>query len=316
MTADRVRRSTLFTPADDAGMMRTAASTPADALAFDLEDTVPADRLPDARTNLRTVVPDIDADAEVGVRINPVGSAAWIGDVAAAVGAGVDAVLVPKVESPADASAVVDAFRAATAAGDDGDGSPDDGAGDPDDEDGGPDDDRTPPSVRLAVETPTGLLALPAIAARGGDLPAVVGLSFGLADYCRALGAPEPTDAVRERLAFGVATAAAANGLDAFASAHLDIDDEEGLRRIAASACELGFEGMSAIHPDQLPAINEAFTPDPKRVARSRRLVEAYEAADADSIRVEGAFLDEATVGRHRARIERAEAIRDAESDE
>lgn len=296
MTADRIRRSLLYTPADDADMMRKAATTQADALAFDLEDAVPADRLPDARENLQAVVPDLETDAEIGVRVNAIESVAWPNDVAAAVKANVDAVLVPKVKSPADASSIVNALRAAIAS-------------------TKCSEERDMPAVRLAVETPTGLLSLPEIAARGRELQHVIGLSFGLADYCRALGAPEPTEAVRERLAFRVASVAAGNELYAFASAHLDVDDTERLRQIAENARTLGFEGMGAIHPDQLPVINEAFTPDPDRVARSRRLVAAYEDADRDAIRVEGAFLDDATVAWHRAQIERAEAIREAEGD-
>jgi len=278
-----IRRSVLFTPADDPEMMRKATATPADAVVFDLEDAVPTDHLSAAREHLRTVVPDIDTDVEVGVRINGVGTEWWLDDLRAATHAGVDAVLVPMVESPGELTTLAAALDTVSAAS---------------------------PTVRLAIETPTGLLAVERIATRAADIPAVTGLSFGVADYARALGAPGPSDAIRDRLAFRISTVAAAYGLDAFASTHLDIDDDEGLQRVAESSRALGFDGMSAIHPRQLSIINDAFTPDEERVARARRLVAAYEDADADSIRVEGAFLDEATVAHHRATIERYEAIR------
>jgi len=277
-----LRRSALFTPADDPGMMRTATKSPADALIFDLEDAVPADHLPEARENLRRIVTDIGDDVEAGARINAVGTDMWLNDVRAAVAAGVDALLVPKVESPAELSAVTDALATST---------------------------DTPPAVRFAIETPTGLLDASAIGARAASLPPVTGISFGLADYCRALGAPGPTESIRDRLAFRIGSVAAAHGLGAFASTHLDVEDEAGLRRVAASSRDMGFNGMSAIHPVQLPVINDVFTPDDDAVRRARRLVEAYEAADSDSIRVEGEFLDEATVAHHRTLIKRYEAV-------
>ena len=277
-----LRRSALFTPADDPEMMRTAAESPADALIFDLEDAVPVDHLPEARENLGRIVPDVGGDVEAGVRINAVDTDLWLDDVRAAVAAGVDAVLVPKVELPADLSAVTDALAASTDA---------------------------PPVVRFAIETPTGLLDASAIGARAASLPPVTGISFGLADYCRALGAPGPTESIRDRLAFRIGSVAAAHDLGAFASTHLDVDDEAGLRRVAASSRDMGFDGMSAIHPVQLPVINDVFTPDADAVRRARRLVEAYEAADSDSIRVDGEFLDEATVAHHRTLIKRYEAV-------
>lgn len=280
----RIRRSALFTPADDDGMMRTAASTEADALVFDLEDAVPTDRLPTARENLRALVPEVDADVEVGVRINGVGTDGWFDDVIAATDAGVDAVLVPKVESPSELRTIVDVLAAST---------------------------DTVPTVRFAVETPSGLLAARRIADRTGSVSPVAGISFGLADYCRALGAPEPTPRLREAVSFRVSSIAAAYGLEAYASTYLAIDDEDGLRHAAVTSRSTGFDGMSAIHPNQIPIINEVFTPDPGDVRRSRRLIEAYESADSDSIRVDGTFLDEATVAHHRTVVDRYEDFHD-----
>lgn len=276
------RRSALFTPADDREMMRKAAESQADALIFDLEDAVPADRLLDARENLSHVVPDVGDDIEVGIRINGVDTGQWLDDLTAAVRAGVDAVLVPKVESPSELSAVVDTLAVSA---------------------------DSPPIVRFAIETPSGLLEAASIGARATSLSLVTGISFGLADYCRSLGAPGPTESVRERLAFKISSVAAAHGLRAFASTHLDIDDEAGLRRAGMSSRDLGFDGMSAIHPAQIPVINDVFTPDVDAVRRARRLVKAYEAADSDSIRIEGEFLDEATVAHHRTLIDRYEAV-------
>jgi citrate lyase subunit beta/citryl-CoA lyase len=57
---------------------------------------------------------------------------------------------------------------------------------------------------------------------------------------------------------------------------------------------------MTAIHPDQIEVINEAFTPSEQEINQAKRLVEAFDATDRDSIEIEGIFLDTATVDRYR----------------
>lgn len=281
-----VRRSALFAPADEPELMAKAVDTPADAVIFDLEDAVSAAHLPAARENLATAGRDADT-TEIGTRVNGLDTEYWLDDLVAAVEADVDAVLVPKVESPSELAAVADALGALA------------------DE---------PPVVRFAIESPRGLLAGREIAAEAADWPFVTGLSFGLADYCRAIGAPDVSERVRELLSFRVSALAAANDLAAFASTHLDVDDEAGVRSAAELSRSLGFVGMGAIHPDHVPILNDVFTPDPDRVEKARRLVEAYDESDSDSLHVEGEFLDDATVDRYRALIERYEAIQAREA--
>ncbi|USZ69604.1 CoA ester lyase [Halorussus salilacus] len=278
-----VRRSALFTPADQRSMMEKAADTDADALTFDLEDAVAPDRKGLARENLVAVLDEVDFGAtEVGTRINAVGTDHWREDVDAAVAAGVDAVAVPMVESVEGVETLLGALDDAT-------------------------DD--PPAVRLGFESPAGVFAADDIARRVEDAPEVVGMSFGIADYCREIGAPDISARVREFLEHRIRGCAALGGLDAFASPHLDVDDEEGLRERAESARELGYAGMSAIHPGQLATINEVFTPSDERVAQARRLVRAFDDSDSDSLLVEGVFLDTATVDRYRDVVAVAERI-------
>lgn len=273
------RRSALFTPADDAEMLRKTVDTAADAFIFDLEDAVPRDAKEAARENLRSVVPSMETDREVAVRINPPTTDLFVDDVAAAVDAGVDAVALPMVEAGRDIRETWTTLTALT---------------------------EDPPALRASIETPTGLH-------NGADIAAacretgVVSLSFGFADYCLAIGSVGTPDAVRERLELVTTEIAAMAGVHPVASVHLDVDDEAGLRRVAERACELGFVGMTAIHPSQLSVINEAFTPDEAAVAKARRLLEAFDSAERDSMRVEGVFLDTATVDRYRRLLERAD---------
>lgn len=277
------RRSALYTPADEERLLGKAVDTAADAFIFDLEDAVPGDAKAVARENLRSVVPTLDTDREVAVRVNGPRTDHFDADVAAAVDAGADAVVVPMVEAPGDVEA------AWTALADRSDGRSSDS-----------------PALRLTVETPTGIHNGDAIAAACREA-SVASLSFGFADYCTALGTVGTPDAVRQRLELKTAEIAAMAEVTPFASVHLDVDDEDGLRRVAQRARDLGFAGMTAIHPDQLSVVNEVFTPDEEAVAEARRLVEAFDAAERDSLRVDGVFLDTATVDRYRRLLERAE---------
>lgn len=275
---DRPRRSALFTPADDANMLRKAAETKADALIFDLEDAVPPDAKEMARKNLRTVVPNLHLDREVAVRVNARGSGEFATDIVAAVESGADAVVLPMVESGAE---IRDAWSALTALAAD------------------------PPLIRAVIETPTGMHAGTDIAAACRET-GTVSLGFGFADYCKAIGAPGTPDRVRQRLELLTVEYAAMGGIDPVASVHLDINDDSGLRRAAKRARESGFLGMTAIHPGQIETINEAFTPEPEELAQAKRLVEAFDESPKDSLLVEGEFLDTATVDRYRRLLERA----------
>lgn len=274
----RPRRSVLFTPADDAAMLRKAVDTDADAFIFDLEDAVHPSKREAARANLRDVVPTLDVDREVAVRVNGCGTGDFANDLATAIEAGADAVALPMVESGRD---VRETWATMAALTDD------------------------PPRLRVTVETPTGMHSGEDIAAACRET-GVESLAFGFADYCKAIGSPGTPDRVRKRLELLTVEYAAMGGVDPVSSVHLDIGDEEGLRRVAERARATGFVGMTAIHPAQLSVINEAFTPPAEEVAQARRLVEAFDDSERDSLEVEGVFLDTATVDRYRRLLERA----------
>jgi citrate lyase subunit beta/citryl-CoA lyase len=274
----RPRRSALFTPADDVEMLRKAVRTDADALIFDLEDAVHPSRRGTARENLRSVLPDLDIEREVAVRVNARGTDDFATDLVTAIESGADAVALPMVESGRD---IRETWQTLSVLADD------------------------PPALRVTVETPTGMHAGPDIAAACRET-GVESLAFGFADYCKAIGSPGTPDRVRKRLELLTVEYAAMGGVDPVASVHLDIGDDEGLRAVAERARETGFVGMTAIHPGQLAIINEALTPPVDEVAQARRLVDAFDASEKDALEVEGVFLDTATVDRYRRLLERA----------
>jgi citrate lyase subunit beta/citryl-CoA lyase len=108
-----------------------------------------------------------------------------------------------------------------------------------------------------------------------------------------------------------VVLAASAAGVDAIDTLYTDFEDSEGLADDTDFALELGYDGKLAIHPAQVSVINEAFTPDPDRVAWARRVLSARETADREGrgvFRVDGEMIDAPLIARAETVRERARA--------
>ena len=73
---------------------------------------------------------------------------------------------------------------------------------------------------------------------------------------------------------------------------YLDLDDPEGMKRAAIQARDLGFCGKGAVHPKQIAALNEVFTPAPDRIARARRIIAEFEAADTGLVVIDGKLIE------------------------
>lgn len=281
-------RSSLFTPADSPEMMEKAADTVADGLIFDLEDAVPASKKETARKNLQDILAENDfGQKQVATRINGLDTEYWLGDLKAAVEAGVDSVSVPKIETARDVHVTVKTLSQLS---------------------------NDPPAISIGLESPTGVFNGQEIAQAATEYPNVTSIGFGIADYCRAIGAPEINPRVRDFLSHLIIGYATIGGLSASASTHLDVDDDDGLRERAEQAQELGYTHMSAIHPQQLEIINDVFTPSEEQVNFARKLVNGFDASEKDSLLIDGVFLDTATVDRYRDLIERYEQIQGSQS--
>lgn len=270
-----LRRSVLFSPADRPALVRKAPDSGADVVVADLEDAVaPADR-PAARQALRKVLadPGFDPDAEVVVRVNPVGVAAD-DDLAAVLAAGPDAVMLPKADGADDVRTL---HRLMAERGE-------------------------PRPVYPLLETAAGVLAADGVAA-ATPTTAVV---FGAEDLAADIGADRTADGgevayARQR----VVLAAAAAGVDAVDTVHTDLEDRAGLREAAAEAAGLGFDGKLAVHPDQVAPIHEGFRPDEDRLAWARRVVAAAE--DEEGVfRLDGEMIDAPLVARAERLLARA----------
>jgi citrate lyase subunit beta/citryl-CoA lyase len=275
------RRSVLFSPGDQPDLMRKAPSTGADVVVFDLEDAVAPAGKAAARERVSDTLQEIDPDCEVGVRVNPAGIAADDDLRAILDGAPrLDSVMLPKVRDAGDVGTLARLLD-------------EHGADLP---------------VLALVESAAGVLNAAGIAAAD----ATDAVLFGAEDLAADVGATrtaEGTEVLYARQR--VVTAAAAAGVDAIDTLHTDFEDTEGLRTDTGRGIRMGYDGRMAIHPRQVGVINDAFTPDPERVAWAERVLEAREAAAAEGqgvFEVDGEMIDAPLVARAERILDRVEA--------
>ena len=257
--------------------MRKAASRGADVLVFDLEDGVLAEAKAAARARLEGLWPELDlGETEALVRVNAAGSPAHEADLATARAIRPDGVVLSKCESPAQVKAAASRMGRET-------------------------------PLFLMVETAPGVLAAPELA----RVPGVAALLFGAADFRESVRAgrlPEEQELLVARSS--IVLAARAAGIEAFDTPWFEYRDAIGLEASAARARAIGFDGKTAVHPDQVPVINRVFAPTPAEVARAEKVVAALEeaarqgrgVATVDGEMVEALHLTEARRTLRRAR--------------
>jgi citrate lyase subunit beta / citryl-CoA lyase len=278
-------RTWLFVPGDNPPRIPKAFAAGADVAVVDLEDAVAPSRKAAARAGTVEALSGEPPGCRVGVRLNALASGLLEDDVAALrpVWERIDVLLLPMT---ADAATV----RGACAVLDQVDG----GEG---------------PRLLPLVETAGGVLAAPEIAAAD---PRVLTLALGPADLSAELGiglTPEGLELlhVRSQLVLAAAAAGRSGPVD---GPWLDVADDEGLARSAATARSLGFSGKLAIHPRQLPAVRSAFAPTEEQLAWARAVDAAFGEAEArgvSSIRLpDGTFVDPPVAARARALLAEA----------
>lgn len=270
-------RSMLFVPADSERKFARGQEAGADALILDLEDAVAPANKDRARDHVRELVARRAARPwRFFVRVNALDTGLTEGDLAAAVGPGLDGILLPKANGAEDVAAIGASLdRLEQAAG------------------------VAPGTVKIAVvatETPAAIFNLGSYAPTH---PRLVGLTWGAEDLGAAVGATDNKEAdggwtspyvlARSLCLF----AAAAAGVAPLETLYADFRDTEGLARNCRIAQRDGFTGRIAIHPDQIATINACFSPSQEDVEQARRLIAAFEAApDAGTIGLDGKMYD------------------------
>jgi citrate lyase subunit beta/citryl-CoA lyase len=257
-------RSWLFVPADSERKIAKALDSEADAIIFDLEDSVAPAMKATARDILKNL-PKHSNGPEWWVRVNPLGSEFHKDDLKLIGSAYVHGIVLPKAESGADLTQL--AHRTGNI-----------------------------PIHAIVTETPVSLFGL--LSYRQPNSP-LAAMSWGAEDLSAALGASSKYDASGElsftyRLARSLCLAGAvAAGVQPVDGIFADFRDEQSLRAEAEAARREGFTGKLAIHPAQVPVINSAFTPSDEDVAHAAEIVAAFEAhPDAGVLSVGGKMVD------------------------
>jgi citrate lyase subunit beta/citryl-CoA lyase len=270
-------RTFLFVPANRPAFVDSAFRSAAEAIVFDLEDSVVEDEKAAAREAVRSIVMTPRAGAPpLFVRINEADTSHGTDDLRALAGAPVAGFVIPKVQSTAVVSRV-----AAQAEG---------------------------RKLVLLLETPRGVLgALHLAEAAGSSLAA---LAFGAEDFRAAMRVDADTaDALLAYALPTVAVAAAAADVPAIDAPEMDLADPGRLHARCAAARALGFRAKFAIHPKQLSTIHEAFGPTPAQRLWAERVTQAYEQGRSEgrgSVRVDDRVVDQATVKRARQILQRS----------
>ncbi|MEM9129819.1 MAG: CoA ester lyase [Pseudomonadota bacterium] len=260
----RPRRSFIFTPGLRPEMFPKALVSGADIVCVELEDGIAPKDKAAARKNALALFekPQADDGVERIVRINSMRERFGIEDVQAVLASQTPppALMMPKVRTPDE---VVMLDHLLSEAGHE-------------------------TRLHVIIETNAGLETCYDIAQCSDRIDALFFGAVDMAAELRCENAWEPLLYARSK----VVHAAAAAGLDAIDVPFLDLDNPDGQRQEAIHARNLGFAGKGAVHPKQIAALNEAFTPSAESIARARRVIAEFEAADTGLVVIDGKLIE------------------------
>lgn len=260
----RARRSFIFTPGLKPEMFPKALASGADIVCVELEDGIAPKDKADARKSALALFeqPQADDGVERIVRINSLRERFGIEDVHAVLATDTPppALMMPKVRTPDE---VVMLDQLLTEAG-------------------------HATRLHVIIETNAGLEAAFEIAHCS---PRIDAMFFGGVDMAAELRCQNTFESLfyaRSR----VVHAAASAGLDVIDVPFLDLDDPVGMRVEAEKVRDLGFSGKGSVHPKQIAALNEVFTPTADQVARARRIIAEFKAADTGLVVIDGKLIE------------------------
>jgi len=284
-------RSLLAVPATRRKMAEKALASAADAVFLDLEDAVAPDSKAAVRGDVVSALKELDWQGRLRLyRANALDTPYFYRDLIEVVekaGDSLDAVMIPKVNRPEDlhvASTLLSQLELAM------------------------DLDRGKIKLEAQIESAEGLTNVDLIASATGRLEA---LHFGPGDFAASVSMPQTSIGVMDewdeeypghRFHYAmqrIVVAARAGGLRVLDGPVADYGDEEGLRRSCLIARALGFDGKWCIHPAQIAVVNETFSPTVKEVDWAKKVVAAYNEANATgsgSVSVDGQMVDAASI--------------------
>lgn len=286
----QLRRTMLYVPGNNPGMIRDAGIYPADSIMFDLEDSVAVGEKDSARFLVHEALSQLSYPGkEILVRVNALDGGHGVRDLEAIVRTGKAGIRLPKTETARDVlECEREILRIETSAG------------------------IIPGSTPMmaAIESAAGVLNAQEIALSSRRL---VGIAIGAEDYVADLRTNRSPGG--EELFLGrsmVLLAARAAGIAAIDTVFSDVNDEEGFRREVELIKRLGFDGKSVINPRQIGLVHEIFAPTRKEIDRSLAIMDAIEEANrrgSGVISLGGKMIDKPVVDRARRVLDLAKAV-------
>ncbi len=287
MSVIRPRRSVLYMPGANERALEKAKTLPADSLILDLEDAVAPEAKAEARTRVcEAVKAGGYGPRELVIRVNGMDTEWGAADLAAAVAARPDAILVPKVNGPGDIDQIEGALYGAHAFAD--------------------------LALWVMIETPQAILNIREIAAKAG-ITQLKGFVMGSNDLIKDFRA-EPMPGRENLAACYTLTIAAARAHDllVFDGVYNDIANTEGFVAEAKQARAFGFDGKTLIHPSQVDPCNTIFAPPADAVAQAKDVIAAFaDPANAGKgvLKVNGKMTELLHLAQARRMVAVAEAI-------
>ncbi len=248
----RPRRSVLYMPGSNARALDKARNLPADVLILDMEDAVSPDAKELARQQISKSLTQGDyGSRELLIRVNSLTTLWGSDDVAAVARLNADGIVFPKIKSADEVHSAVTAL----------------------DESGAP----AGLPIWIMAETPLGILRIESIAAAS---PRLGGIIMGTSDLAKELRVRHTPDRIGFITALSMCVMAArAHGLEILDGVHLDLSDDAGFRTACNQGRDLGFDGKTLIHPQQIAAANEIFGPAATEVQEAGIIIAAWEQA-------------------------------------
>lgn len=293
----KLRRSMLFVPGNNPGIIREAHIYKPDSIMFDLEDAIAVSEKDSARILVSNILVKFremyrSFGIESVVRVNPLDSEYGLDDLEHIVRARPDVIRLPKTETKEDILAIEREIEriereASLPIGE--------------------------IKIMAAIESPLGAFNAYEIAKAS---PRMIGIAIGGEDYVTSMKTNRSSDGVELLAARSmIVMAARAAGIAALDTVYSDVNNDEGFLNEARLIKQLGFDGKSLIHPRQIELINSIYTPSEKEIIKSIRIIEATREALANNLgvfTVDGKMVDKPIIDRaeHVLRLAKAAGIK------
>ncbi|MBP9628923.1 MAG: HpcH/HpaI aldolase/citrate lyase family protein [Leptotrichiaceae bacterium] len=299
----KLRRSMLFVPANNPGIIRDSYLYRPDSVMFDLEDSIAITEKDSARYLLFNMIKKMkplykESGIELVVRINGLDTEFGVEDLEASIRAGIEVIRIPKTDTVENVYEVEKHIERI-------------------EKESGIEVGRT--KIIVAIEGPLGALNALEIAKCS---PRLIGMAIGGEDYVTNLKTTRSEGGVEMLMGRAmIVMAARSAGISALDSVYSDVNNDEGFLKEASMIKQMGFDGKSLIHPRQIELIHNLYTPDEKSIKKSLRIIKSTEEALAEGrgvFTVDGKMIDKPIIERaqHVLNLAKASGINLEEGDE